>query len=185
MNVCDNCAIRLYNTKHHNLQGIGNPWNGKCIVVPNVDYDAYKYGDMSFSKQVKVIKDILPSFTGDDMSDLYIVPLIRCNETISCKLDNISYNRCLHWLANDMRKYNFQDILLLGEAARRFLGIEISHKLNTVFISQNKRRYTINYSPLISYIDQDKFEVFKQGLIKWYNSSYSNNYNNYDEIVYL
>ena len=47
--ICDNCALRLYNTKSYNLQGIGNPFYGNCIVVPNVDYKAYKGKSMDFS----------------------------------------------------------------------------------------------------------------------------------------
>ena len=42
MSPCDNCALRLFNDKCHCLEGVGNPLYGKIIVVPNVDYDAYK-----------------------------------------------------------------------------------------------------------------------------------------------
>ena len=45
MSVCDLCPMRLFNTKHYNLRGVGNPYFGKCIVIPNVDYDAYKKGE--------------------------------------------------------------------------------------------------------------------------------------------
>lgn len=166
MNICEDCALRLFNTKHHNLQGIGNPFYGKCIVVPNVDYDAYKKGDMSFSKQVEVIKEVLHSSTGE-VDNLYIIPLIRCNENISCELDNISYNKCLHHFANDIRKYDFKQILLLGEAARRFLHCDITENLDTVMISPNNRFYNVNYSPLIKYVDENKFETFKHYLCKW------------------
>ncbi|MBO7692968.1 MAG: hypothetical protein J6Y28_01630 [Acholeplasmatales bacterium] len=179
-NWCKDCAIRLFNTKHYNLQGIGNCWCSRCIILPNVDYSAYKYGDMSFSTQVEIIKDILPSFTGELESDLYLLPMIRCNETISCKLDKESYNRCLNYFARDVHKYQFKDILLLGSAATRFLNIDITSWLNTVFISSNNRRYVVNYSPLVSYIDSDKFETFKQNLIKWYNSSINNNFELYE-----
>ena len=55
MDVCSECPIRLFNNKHYNLQGIGNPYFGNCIVVPNVDYNAYKNGSMGFSNQVEII----------------------------------------------------------------------------------------------------------------------------------
>ena len=61
MDVCSDCALRLFNTKHHNLQGIGNPYFGICIVIPNVDYDAYKKGNIGYSEyegNVSVKKDI-------------------------------------------------------------------------------------------------------------------------------
>ena len=174
MDVCSECPIRLFNNKHYNLQGIGNPYFGNCIVVPNVDYNAYKNGSMGFSNQVEIIKDVLFSFTGegdnvDSLYDLYIVPLIRCNETISCELDNNSYNRCLHHFANDMRKYQFKRILLLGDAGRRFLNCDITENLNTLMVSANNKFYNINYSPLIKYKDDEKFNIFKTYLIKWYN----------------
>lgn len=177
---CKNCAIRLFNTKHYNLQGIGNPWNGKCIVIPNVDYNAYKYGDMSFSNQVKIIEEILLSSTGVGDSDLFVIPLIRCNETISCKLDTESYKKCLHYFAEDIKKYDFKDILLLGDAARRFLNTDITPWLNTIFISNNNRRYGVNYSPFIKYIDENKFNVFCDNLKVWYSSVKFNNFANYN-----
>lgn len=170
--ICSMCPIRLFNTKHYNLHGVGNPYFGNCIVVPNVDYNAYKKGDMGFSSQVEIIKEVLHLSTGelDNLTDLYIVPLIRCNETISCELDDISYNRCLQHFANDMRKYNFKHIMLLGDAGRRFLNCDITENLNTLIVSTNNKFYNINYSPLIKYINEEKFEIFKTYLRKWYNS---------------
>ena len=75
VNICDDCALRLYNTKSYNLQGIGNPFYGNCIVIPNVDYKAYKGKSMDFSTQVDIIKETLILSTGVEESNLYIVPL--------------------------------------------------------------------------------------------------------------
>lgn len=171
MNVCDECPIRLFNSKHHNLKGIGNPYFGNCIVVPNVDYDAYKKGDMDFSKQVEIIKDVIHTSTGerDNLDDVYIVPLIRCNETIACELDDNSFNRCLTYFANDIRKYQFKRILLLGDAGRRFLNCDITNNLDNIILSSNNRFYNVNYSPFIKYVDEEKFDIFKHNLIRWYN----------------
>lgn len=172
--ICDDCPMRLFN-KHYNLKGIGNPYYGNCIVVPNVDYNAYKKGDMSFSKQIEIIKSIV-SPTGV-LENLYIVPLIRCNETIACELNDDIYRRCITYFAQDVSKYNFTKILLLGEAATRFTQCSIKDNLNNLIISPNKRYYNVNYSPLIKYVDEDKFEIFKQYLKKWHhcvNTRYSN-----------
>lgn len=168
LNVCDDCALRLYNTKAHNISGVGNPFYGNCIVVPNVDYAAYKGKSMDFSTQVKEIENTLNLPTGVGESNLFVVPLIRCNEQISCKVDNITYNKCLHWFTEDMRKYRFKNVMLLGNAARRFLNINIKEYLNTVFISKNNVRYFVNYSPLIKYNDEKLYEEFKRCLLRWY-----------------
>ena len=61
-----------------------------------------------------------------------------------------------------------------------FLSIDITPYLNTVFISPNNRRYAVNYSPFIKHIDQDKFEVFKLGLRKWYYAAEFNSFTGYD-----
>lgn len=42
MDICEECPIRLFNNKHYNLHGVGNPYFGNCIVVPNVDYSAIR-----------------------------------------------------------------------------------------------------------------------------------------------
>ena len=177
MNYCEDCVIRLFNTKHYNLQGIGNPYFGNCIVIPNVDYNAYKKGGMEFSKQVEIIKSLMSS-TGE-LDDLYVLPLIRCNEYISCELNEDSYLKCIGYLVEDMKKYQFKNIMLLGSAGRRFLNCNISDYFDTIFISVNNRRYWVNYSPLISYTDSNKYEIFKSNLIRWYNSIKNNDFTNY------
>lgn len=177
MNYCEDCVIRLFNNKHYNLQGIGNPYFGNCIIVPNVDYNAYKKGGMEFSKQVEIIKSLMSS-TGE-LDDLYILPLIRCNEYISCELNEDSYLKCIGYLVEDMKKYQFKNIMLLGSAGRRFLNCNISDYFDTIFISVNNRRYWVNYSPLINYTDSDKYEIFKSNLIRWYNSIKNNDFTNY------
>ena len=74
-------------------------------------------------------------------------------------------------------KYDFQDILLLGEAGRRFFSCDINDYLNTIIVSSNNRRYCVNYSPFIKYVDNNKFEIFKYYLLKWYNAVNNKNYN--------
>lgn len=177
MNYCEDCVIRLFNNKHYNLQGIGNPYFGNCIIVPNVDYNAYKKGGMEFSKQVEIIKSLISS-TGE-LDDLYVLPLIRCNEYISCELNEDSYLKCIGYLVEDMKKYQFKNIMLLGSAGRRFLNCNISDYFDTIFISVNNRRYWVNYSPLINYTDSNKYEIFKSNLIRWYNSIKNNDFTNY------
>jgi len=178
MDVCKECPMRLFNTKHYNLQGIGNPYLGKCIVIPNVDYNAYKKGNIGYSNQVEIIKSVISS-TGE-VTDLYILPFIRCNETIACELNNDIYNRCLYHFNNDINKYQFKHILLLGDAGRRFLNCDIKDNLNNLCISHNGRIYSINYSPLVKYTDNNKFEVFKTYLRKWYNSITYNDFTQYN-----
>lgn len=170
INWCESCAYRLFNTKVHHIEGIGNPWNGKCIVLPNVDYSAYKHKSMSFSEQVGVLDEVLYSSTGELLLNFYVVPMIRCNELISPDIDKDTYNRCLHWFAEDIKKYDFKDILLCGSAGRRFLSTDISKYLNTLFVTNNNRRYSVNYSPLIKLSNSLKYNEFKENLFKWHNA---------------
>jgi hypothetical protein len=174
--ICKDCALRLYNTKSYNLQGVGNPFYGNCIVVPNVDYKAYKNKSMDFSTQVEIIKQVIIPSTGVEESNFYIVPLIRCNESISCDLDKLTFDKCIRWFANDVRKYQFNNVLLLGNAARRFLNINIKDYLDTILLSKKGIRYFVNYSPFVKNIDEKLFDTFKEYLIKWYNSITSGMY---------
>ena len=175
--VCDTCALRLYNTKSYNLQGVGNPYFNNCIVVPNVDYKAYKAGAMSFSEQVKLIEQSIISSTGGLLETTYIVPLIRCNEAISCKIDDATFNKCLTYFIQDLKIFNFKHILLLGTAAQRLLKMSIEQAKNYVYRSPNNRFYSVNYSPLIKYVNDKLYEDFVDNLNVWYNSAMSNEYN--------
>lgn len=170
MNVCKQCPLRLFNDKGYNLHGIGNIWSGNALVLPNVDYPAYKKQDMSFSNQVEVITEILS--TGGLEQNLYVIPLIRCNDKFDIQITKNILHRCLTYFEEDVNNHQIKNIMLCGDAARRFLNIDnIEIYLNTVICdSKTKRRYFINYSPLIKYTNDDKFEIFKSHLLKYYNS---------------
>lgn len=179
MDYCKDCVMRLFNNKHYNLHGVGNPYFGKCIVIPSVDYNAYKNGNIEFSSQVEIIRDEL-SFTGE-LNSIYILPLIRCSSELGCKIDNTIYNNCINYFAQDIKRFNFIDIMLLGESSKLFLGINIRNNLSTVYVSSNNRNYTVNYSPLVKYTNTKLFDEFKTNLIKWYYAR-DNNYSNYNII---
>ena len=168
MTVCENCPLRLFNDKGHNINGIGNIWSGSALVLPNVDIPAYKKQDMSFSSQVAIINTILP--TGGLEQNLYVFPLIRCNEKFDIEITDKILNRCSHYFEEDVNSHQIKNIMLCGDAARRMLHIDdLKPYLDTV-ICENKthRRYFVNYSPLVKYTNDKHFEIFKSHLIKYY-----------------
>lgn len=177
-NPCDNCPLRLFNSKCHNLQGVGNPFMGKLIILPNVDYDAYKHKDMSFSKQVEVLMQNI-SFTGE-LADTYIVPLIRCNESLGCDINDDIIRNCQIYLAEDVKTYDFKHIMLCGSAVERFLHGSIYRLIDSIVVSSNNRRYYSNYSPLIKYVDESKFKTFVQKVDDFLYSATNNDYSKYD-----
>ena len=170
MSVCDDCALRLFNSRGHNIGGIGNIWSGNALVLPNVDKSAYKKQDMSFSSQVELIKQILP--TGGLEQNLYTLPLIRCNEHFDIEITQRILLRCLTYFNNDVDNHQIKNIMLCGDAARRMLNIDdLKPYLDTVICDKKtRRRYFVNYSPLVKYTNDNNFEVFKSHLIKYYNS---------------
>lgn len=180
MTPCDDCALRLFNDKCHCLKGVGNPWSGKMIVVPNVDYQAYKNKDMTFSKYVEVINEVLTSSTGG--LDYYIVPLIRCKLNENCPIDNHLIRRCGVYLFTEMRIYNINKILLLGRAAELITPNAISKDVNKMFIGPGTlgRVYSVSYSPLVKYIDDNKYKEFCNHLVKWFNADKYNNYDGFE-----
>ncbi len=181
-NPCEQCALRLFNNKCHNLKGVGNPIYGKIIVVPNVDYLAYKNKCMSFSKYVEIINEVLHSSTGG-IDDYFIVPIIRCSIVDKCPLTEDIIKRCLIHTIKDINNTNAIKILLLGDAARYYLGIsDISTYTNTLFISKerNIRGYAVSYSPFVKYTDSTKYNEFCDNLLKWYNACKDNKYNGYE-----
>lgn len=178
VNPCDNCPLRLFNKKCHNLQGVGNPFMGKLIILPNVDYDAYKHKDMSFSKQVEVLMQSI-SFTGE-LADTYIVPLIRCNESLGCDINDDIIRNCQRYLAEDVKTYDFKHIMLCGSAVERFLHGSIYRLIDSIVVSGNNRLYYSNYSPLIKFVDEDKFKTFITKVDDFLYSATNNDYSKYD-----
>lgn len=170
MSPCNDCALRLFNDKGHNINGIGNIWSGNALVLPNVDIAAYKKQDMSFSSQVEIINNILS--TGGLEQNLYIVPLIRCNEHFDIEITDKILINCLYYFNNDVVNHQIKNIMLCGDAARRLLKIDdIKTYLDTVICdNRTKTRYFVNYSPLVKYTNDKLFDVFKNHLIKYYNS---------------
>lgn len=180
VNPCDNCPLRLFNSKCHNLQGVGNPFMGKLIILPNVDYDAYKHKDMSFSKQVEVLMQHI-TFTGE-LAETYIVPLIRCNESLGCDINDDIIRNCQRYLAKDFKTYDFKHIMLCGSAVDRFLHTSIHSLINSIIVSNNKRLYYVNYSPLIKYVNKDKFNTFITKVNDFLYSASNKDYSKYNII---
>lgn len=180
MNYCEQCPLRLFNTKCHNLQGVGNPYNGKFILIPNVDYDAYKNKNLSFSKQVDIITQHIP-FTGG-LEQPYILPLLRCNEDIACEINDDIISNCSQYLKQDFITYNFKHIMLCGITVNRFLHRSINELKDKIVVSSNNRFYYSNYSPFIKYIDNNKYNEFIDNLIKFINSSIYEDYSGYQLI---
>ena len=170
MNVCEQCPLRLFNNRGHNIGGIGNKWSGSALVLPNVDTPAYKKQDMSFSSQVEILNTILP--TGGLESNLYVMPLIRCNEHFDIEITDKILTRCYHYFEEDINSHQVKNIMLCGDAARRFLHIDdLKPYLDTVICeNKTKRRYFVNYSPLVKYTNDEHFEIFKSHLLKYYTS---------------
>lgn len=167
MSYCDNCPLRLYNKVNY-INGVGDTYYGNCIVLPNIDRETYKKRSVKYSEHIKIIKDILSTNSESKEDKFYIIPLIRCYNNSNYEIDDIVYQKCIHYFMLDLMKYNFKNILLLGQAAIKFLGINnISNNLNNCYVTNN-RKYFINYSPFT--INNDVYaERFKEYLIKWYN----------------
>lgn len=178
--ICDNCALKIFNPKHYNLQGIGNPFYGNLIVIPNVDYNAYKHNDITYSSQVKLLYDTFS--TGELQELVFIVPLIRCNELVTTKIDDNSFKICLTHLFNDIQKYNIKRILLLGDSSAKLLNITIKDNLNNAFLSSDNKLYFVNYSPLVYYKSDEKFNIFKEYMNRWINMIKEKDYSNYNII---
>ena len=153
---CNKCPLRMFNNKCYNLQPTGNPLYGNAIVVPNVDYNAYKNKGMSFSKYVEVIKDIISS-TGE-LDDYYVIPLIRCRLAKECPVNS------------EILRYKLRHVMLLGDAAKFWLNIDNISSYTDSVICDSKTRtiYNVSYSPFVKYIDDSKFEDFKSHLMEWY-----------------
>lgn len=202
-NQCNNCPIRLYNDKGYYFNGIGNAWSGNLIIIPNVDNPSYKKGNIKFSDYINIINDCLndanysnvsgtseasgadnkpniPSTGGLEQANMYYVPLIRCNECISAEITDDILRRCQTYLIEDINKYNFKHILLLGSAVERFLHTTISSVRNSIIVSKNKRIYYSTYSPLIKYINKDKYEIFKNDINRFFNSINNDDYSRYE-----
>ena len=182
MNVCEQCPLRLFNVRGHNINGIGNIWSGNALVLPNVDKSAYKKQDMSFSSQVEILQQILS--TGGLEQNLYVMPLIRCNEHFDIEITQRILFRCLIYFNETVNTHQIKNVMLCGDAARRMLNIDDLRPYLDTAICENKtrRRYFVNYSPLVKYTNDEHFEVFKSHLVKYYNSIMTKMYD-YDIMI--
>lgn len=174
--VCEGCPLGLFNTKCKCLSGVGNPMSGMIIVVPNVDYNAYKNRGMTFSKYVEIINEIIIPFTGGlEQLAPFIVPLIRCKLDDKCPITKDIIRKCMLYTFNDIKRYNIKKIMLLGDAATN-LGFSVTNDNNKLCVIDSFV-YSTNYSPFIKFIDDNKYKEFCNRLIKWISANKDNNYN--------
>lgn len=179
--ICDNCALRLINDKAYNLQGVGNPLYGNAIIIPNVDYKAYRKKQLLFGDYVKEIQSSLSS-TGE-LNNIYITPLLHCKvDKIYPVNDDIIIN-CSKILEYEFKKYNFKRVLILGSAVEKLMRLDLSKFAGkTLFYKQKGIYYTLSYSPLIKHSNNNLYKLFKLHLLKWYENVINKN-NNYDYIL--
>lgn len=179
-NICLNCPLKLFNDKTYNIQGIGNPYAGKLILLPSINYKSYQIlNNDNCKSKIKQLLNAHISSTGVLESNYYLLPIIRCKIDDSFGLDNVSYSKCIKLLSEDFKKYDFKHIHILGDAVDKFLHKNIAYNLNNVFVSTNGRFYTVNYSPNIKYIDDNKYKLYLTYLNSWLSSSINNDYSNY------
>ena len=72
--------------------------------------------------------------------------------------------------------------MLCGSAVDRFLHTSIHNVLNSIIVSNNKRLYYANYSPLIKYVDKDKFNTFITKVNDFLYSTSNKDYSKYNII---
>lgn len=174
--VCEGCPLGMFNTKCKCLSGVGNPMSGMIIVVPNVDYNAYKNRGITFSKYVEIINDVITPFTGGlEQLVPFIVPLIRCKLDDKCPINESIVRRCMLHTFADIRINNIKKIMVLGRAATDF-GFDITKGKDKLY-HVAPFVYSTNYSPFIKFIDDSKYKEFCNRLIKWISANKDNNYN--------
>lgn len=176
VDYCINCPMRLYNSKYHNFKPVGVPISGKIVILPNVDYQSYKKLALTDSSMIDIIRECIGLNATND--DLYYVPFIRCNETISCKVNNDIINNCLNYLNQEFVNYKFCHILVLGNAVERMMHINIADNIDYTYVNKYGQCYSINYNPLIKFIDNDKFDIFSAKIRSWYMATFNYGYTN-------
>lgn len=180
---CKTCAIRLFNEKCYNIAGIGNPFSGNMIIISNIDDKAYKTNDLSFSEQINIMKNVIPSTGVVDILELcYITPLIKCRES-NCEADEHSLQCCIKNLANEFIKNKPNNVLVTGSAVNRFLNCSIHEYIDKYIVSKNNIKYFVNYSPLIKFNNNNKFEIFKHYFEQWIVAVKYNYFNNYEKVM--
>ena len=80
----------------------------------------------------------------------------------------------LHTFA-DIRVHNIKKIMLLGRAASDF-GFDITKGKDKLYYV-SPFVYSTNYSPFIKFIDDNKYDEFRNRLVKWLTANKDNNYN--------
>lgn len=183
-NKCSNCALGLFNEKCKCLSGVGNPMSGKLIVVPNVDYRAYKNRGMTFSKYVEIVKDILiPSTGGLEQLDVFIVPLIRCKLTDKCPVTDDIAKNCMTYTFDDIVNNDIHKVMLLGSAAF-YAGFPSSSITKDKLFVLGNVVYSTAYSPFVKFKDDIKYKELCNRLIKWYGADKTNNYNGMEIVMH-
>ena len=176
MNICEDCPLGLFITKCKCLSGVGNRMSGMIIIVPNVDYNAYKNKGMTFSKYVEIVKETIISSTGGlEQLDPFIVPLIRCKLDERCPINERIVSKCALYTFADIRINNIKKIMLLGRAATSF-GFDITKGKDKLYYVA-PFVYSTNYYPFIKFIDYNKYDEFRNLLVNWLTAHKDNNYN--------
>ena len=168
--VCEYCMLRLYNSSRgRSYYGVLH--YGNLAIIPHNDK--------------KLMREMLSiaSSTGDGHSNFAIAPMIQCsklpndNEMVS----NNIYNDCFHATLIKHSLWEAKNILLCGlQAIRCFYSADNVEPFAGFHLKTGSKHIVCTYSPRVKYVDESKFEKFKEHLKTWYNCSITNDWSVYD-----
>lgn len=183
-NICNDCALRLFNTKGHNIHGVGNAHYGNMIIMAYVDKESYKAQNYSFSKGVQMLNNHCISSTGELITNYcYITPAIKCKIPITFEIGNDIIKRCTYILCREITQYNIRLVMLIGSANKLF-GCSPIGDINIVHVTRNLSKDGFIYYfhlPNVFYGNptEELIKTFNDGFSNWYNAIKTFNFNNY------
>lgn len=170
--VCQDCALRLFNTKGHNIIGEGCTQYGNVIIIPYIDKDAYRRQDITFDNGVKIVKDIITEECNEDILNwCYFTSLIKCNETTKCPVNDNILRRCFTHLIKEFNDIKPKNVLMLGtDTPAKVNDLNFyNYSTHRPFIDVKGINFSWNYSPYVKYYNKERFNLFKSSLIEWFN----------------
>lgn len=182
--ICENCPLRLFNPDDKVcIEGTGDMYSDKLIVLPYIDKNASKYG-IDNGMLFEDIKSVVDSSTGGYMeANYYITSLIKCKESYKLNMTDDIISRCSMHLYKEISQLRPNYVFLFGNAVNRLLKSSIEENINRISIF-GKTLYFSNYNPSIHRYNTDKTDVVRNVFIKHLRAINYNDFKDYEIIKY-
>ena len=177
---CTNCAYRIVVEKRYRcIQGIGNRYNKRIIVLPSLKY---KNKTIEDNTTYTFLNELYNRFYGKALAtDYYITAFIKCPCDRNYPINRDILKQCVNYFIEEMNANDYNKIILLGNTGEYLIDKKPNNS-NIMYSFIDNRHVTCCYSPNLQNKNSNVIKLFVTKIRNTFDAFNSNDYSKFQII---